>query len=143
MYICLMLNDKQKLFVDEYVKHPCATKAAIAAGYSKKTAHSIGAENLTKPEIRAEIQRKQDIAAEGAEVNAIWLNTRLRQMVERCMTAEPVMVKNEQGVLVESGEYKFDSTGANKAIEMLCKRTGFFELDNNQKTLKFKVSVSK
>ncbi|MFC1611046.1 terminase small subunit, partial [Myxococcota bacterium] len=33
----------------------CATKAAIRAGYSRKTAREIGYENLTKPHIRSAI----------------------------------------------------------------------------------------
>ena len=35
-----------------------ATQAAIRAGYSKKTAGVIGYENLTKPQIRAFIDKK-------------------------------------------------------------------------------------
>ena len=35
--------------------------------------------------------------------------------------------------MVESGEWKFDSSGALKATEMLAKHIGFYEKDNNQK----------
>lgn len=51
---------KQRVFVEKYLygdKPFNATAAAIAAGYSKRTAYSIGAENLKKPEIAAEIER--------------------------------------------------------------------------------------
>lgn len=47
----MALTAKQQRFVDEYLKDLNATQAAIRAGYSKKTAASIGQENLTKPEI--------------------------------------------------------------------------------------------
>lgn len=47
------LTDKQKRFCDEYLVDCNATQAAIRAGYSKKTAHAIGDENLRKPAIRA------------------------------------------------------------------------------------------
>jgi phage terminase small subunit len=46
------LTDKQERFCQEYLVDFNATKAATRAGYSKKTAHSIGSENLTKPEIQ-------------------------------------------------------------------------------------------
>lgn len=46
------LTDKQHMFVLEYVKDFNATQAAIRAGYSGKTAHSIGTENLRKPAIK-------------------------------------------------------------------------------------------
>lgn len=52
-----MLNDRQRLFVEKYVQCLNATLAAIQAGYSEKTARFIGSENLTKPYIRAEIER--------------------------------------------------------------------------------------
>lgn len=50
------LNDKQRLFVSEYVKAWNATRAAKTAGYSEKTAYSQGNELLKKPEIRAYIK---------------------------------------------------------------------------------------
>ena len=47
------LTPKQQRFVEEYLIDLNATQAAIRAGYSKHTAHSIGHENLSKPEIVA------------------------------------------------------------------------------------------
>ena len=51
-----MLTDKQKRFCQEYLIDLNATQAAIRAGYSAKTARSIGNENLTKPDIQRKIQ---------------------------------------------------------------------------------------
>ena len=67
------MREKQKKFCDEYLKDRNATQAAIRAGYSKKTAYSIGNENLKKPELKAYIKqqleqiRSEDIA-DAAEV---------------------------------------------------------------------------
>ncbi|NGP60071.1 cell division protein FtsK [Paenibacillus thiaminolyticus] len=58
------LTDKQRIFVMEYLRDFNATRAAIAAGYSKKTAHVIGWENLRKPNIQAEIKRQKDAMVE-------------------------------------------------------------------------------
>lgn len=55
------LTDKQRLFVLEYLRDFNATRAAMAVGYSKKTAYSIGWELLRKPEIQAEIQRQKEL----------------------------------------------------------------------------------
>lgn len=49
------LRPKQILFVKEYLLDGNATRAAKAAGYSKKTANKIGSENLAKPDIRKAI----------------------------------------------------------------------------------------
>lgn len=52
------LTRKQQIFCDEYLIDLNATQAAIRAGYSKKTAYSIGTENLRKPEINDYIQKR-------------------------------------------------------------------------------------
>jgi len=64
------LTPKQKMFCKEYLVDLNMTQAAIRAGYSKKTARSIGQENLTKPVIMAEIQRLMDKRAKRIEITA-------------------------------------------------------------------------
>ena len=54
------LTEKQARFVSEYLVDLNATEAAKRAGYSEKTAYSIGFENLKKPEIQEEIQDAMD-----------------------------------------------------------------------------------
>lgn len=51
------LTPKQKAFCDEYLIDLNATQAAIRAGYSPKTAKEIGAQNLTKLNIRTYIDK--------------------------------------------------------------------------------------
>ena len=65
MQICmavvdLTLTQKQKRFCEEYIKTTNASAAAVAAGYSKKTAGAIGAENLKKPQIAVYIKKRLD-----------------------------------------------------------------------------------
>ena len=50
---------KQQKFADEFLISGNATNAAIKAGYSKKTAGSMGAENLKKPEIISYIEKRK------------------------------------------------------------------------------------
>jgi phage terminase small subunit len=61
------LTDKQKRFVEEYLVDLNATQAAIRAGYSAKTAYSIGQENLRKPAIQAALARRQETYANRVE----------------------------------------------------------------------------
>ena len=51
-------TQKQRAFVEHYLKCGNAAEAARLAGYSQKTARSIGEENLTKPDIRQLINEK-------------------------------------------------------------------------------------
>lgn len=52
------LTLKQKKFADEYIISGNATEAAIKAGYSEKTARSVGSENLTKPDIQNYVEKR-------------------------------------------------------------------------------------
>lgn len=52
------LTEKQKKFCNEYLVDCNATQAAIRAGYSPKTAYSIGEENLRKPELKTYIDEQ-------------------------------------------------------------------------------------
>lgn len=51
------MTKKQKRFVEEYLIDLNATQAAIRAGYSPDTAKEIGCENLTKPNIKAAVDK--------------------------------------------------------------------------------------
>ena len=51
------LTGKQERFCREYKIDFNATRAAVAAGYSKKTAHVIGPENLEKPIIKKRLSQ--------------------------------------------------------------------------------------
>ncbi len=64
------LRPKQQRFVEEYLIDFNATAAAIRAGYSEKTAGSIGAENLTKPEIQQAIAERRAEIGQEAKVSA-------------------------------------------------------------------------
>lgn len=67
------MTEKQQRFADEYIISLNATQAAIKAGYAKRSAQQIGAENLLKPVIKAYIderleQLKSDKIADQREV---------------------------------------------------------------------------
>lgn len=62
------LTEKQKKFCDEYLFDFNATQAAIRAGYSEKSAYSIGDENLKKPEIQKYISKLQKEAQERSDI---------------------------------------------------------------------------
>lgn len=64
------MTPKQARFVQEYLIDGNATQAAIRAGYSEKTAHAIGHENLSKPEIAAAVKVAQGKLLEKLEITA-------------------------------------------------------------------------
>lgn len=70
------------LFIAEYLRTQNATKAAIAAGYSEKTAYSQGSRLLKNVEIRNEIQAQRKEMVKAAKVDAQDVLSRLKDEVE-------------------------------------------------------------
>jgi hypothetical protein len=54
----MAMRNKQKVFVEAYLRSWNATEAAKAAGYSPKNARAMGNKNHTKPDIQALIQER-------------------------------------------------------------------------------------
>lgn len=54
----MKLTAKQRLFADEYIKSGNAAQSAIKAGYNVKSAKVIGAQNLSKLNVKAYIEAK-------------------------------------------------------------------------------------
>ena len=58
------MTDKQTLFIEKYLIHFNATRAAIEAGYSENSSMETGYENLRKPQIKERIDKRiQEIIA--------------------------------------------------------------------------------
>lgn len=135
-------NERWEIFCQEYVVDFNGTRAAIAAGYSKKTARSTAAENLTKPNIQRRIKELTQKKVERIEYTQDDVMRDLLEVKNRCMQKVPVMYydkvdkeyKQEQDDLGRD-VWKFDSQGANSALDKLAKHTGFYELDNKQRNV--------
>lgn len=116
------LTIKQTKFADEYIISGNATQAAIKAGYSKKTARFTGAENLTKPNIKAYIEERM----KKLEEEAIADQAEVLKYLTRVLRDE-----EREDVLVNVGNYeqeiqsmKVSAKDRIKAAELLGKRYG-------------------
>ena len=69
-YSAQWMTEKQVAFVQEYLLDLNATQAAIRAGYSAKTACAIGAENLTKLEIKHAISLLMSMRSQRLKITA-------------------------------------------------------------------------
>ncbi len=112
------MTQKQRRFIDEYIISGNATQAAIKAGYSKKTARKIGQENLTKPDIKAAIEKR------NAEIQS----EKTADMTEVMEYLTSVM-RGEQteSVATSKGVYSNVEVSAKdriKAAELIGKRNG-------------------
>lgn len=119
------LSPKQKTFCQEYLVDLNGTQAAIRAGYSPKTANVQSSCLLIKPNVKAYVEQLQGERADRTGVTVDWVVDKLRELVEICMSAKPVLIR-VGGELTESGEYKIDSYGAKGGLELLGKHLGMF-----------------
>lgn len=71
------LTGKQPLFVAEYLIDFNGTQAAIRAGYSKRTAKDISAENLSKPNIQKAINEAMTERINRTKADADYVLERL------------------------------------------------------------------
>ena len=96
------LTAKQQIFVMEYLNDCNATQAAIRAGYSSRTAYSIGQENLKKPEIRQAIdtamkERRSKLIATREQRQEFWtaVMTDTEQDMRSRLRASELLAKSE------------------------------------------------
>lgn len=118
----LALTNKQRLFVDAYLANKFnASKAAIEAGYSGKTARVIGAKNLTKPNIKLAIEER---SAEIAKKHELTIDFVIRTAKKILQKALKMPVLDKQGRLVA---YKIDGATCASVLNLLAKYLGMFD----------------
>lgn len=122
-----MLNDKQKQFCNEYLIDFNGTQAAIRAGYSKKTANEQAAQLLAKLSIQTYLKELIENRNERVKITQDEVLNKIIEVVEICTK------KIEIDVNGDTVEKMLDVQGANKALDMLAKHTGLYEVDNKQK----------
>ncbi|WP_436629453.1 terminase small subunit [Latilactobacillus sakei] len=91
------LSVKQQKFADLYIETGNATQSAIDAGYAKKSARSVGSENLTKPDIKEYIDKHMTEMADKrimSAQDALELLTKIAKGEEK----ETVIVSSPEGI---------------------------------------------
>lgn len=127
------LTDKQKRFIEEYLVDLNATQAAIRAGYSEKTAYSIGEENLKKPEIKRSIEEAQLNRSSRVQITQDDVIRMLIENIEKSSGTKQVVItqtrKSEDGEFVgdDVAQFVYEPSSVNKALELLGKHLGMFK----------------
>jgi phage terminase small subunit len=120
-------NKKHERFCQEYIVDLNATQAAIRAGYSKNTANEQGCRLLAKNNISARVNELQSKVIKKLELTQEWVLEHLKEIVSKSMQEEEVMKFDYQSKeMLGTGEYIFDSKGANRALELIGKHLGMF-----------------
>lgn len=122
------LTDKQRKFVSEYLVDLNATQAAIRAGFSERTAGSMAQKLVAKSHIQEAIKAAQAQREKRTLITVDYVVSSLREVAERCLQKSPVTNAKGKQVQDEQGRdvWKFDSAGANRALELLGKHVNAF-----------------
>lgn len=133
------LSGKQRAFINEYLKCWNATKAAIKAGYSEKTAQQIGSQNLSKVVISEEIEKRVKEMCMSAD-EALWrLSEQARGDLDDCIIIKDGKPKLDVTLLKEKGKLhliksitptaagtKVELYSSQRALELIGKAQGLF-----------------
>ena len=138
------MTAKQQRFCDEYLIDLNATQAAIRAGYSKKTAGVIAAENLKKPMICEYIEKRlaekeKELIADQDEVmrylTAVMRREKKEHIVVTLSRETSTYVPDDEGKMrkqtikeevPEVVQIPSQLRDANKAAELLGKAYGIY-----------------
>jgi phage terminase small subunit len=141
--IVAKLTAKQQRFCDEYLIDLNATQAAIRAGYSKKTARVIGAQNLSKLAVKNYInermkEKEAELIADSDEVMR-YLTSVLRGQSQ----SEVVVVENVGDYMSEARliQKAPDEKERLKAAELLGKAHQIF-VDKVEQTVDMDLNIT-
>ena len=106
-----LLSPRQRAFCDEYLIDLNATQAAIRAGYSKRSAGKIGAENLARPHVQEYLrermaQKESELIATQDEVLK-FLTAVMRGKVDETMLTnkgEPIEIPSDTSDRIRAAE---------------------------------------
>lgn len=120
----MLPNPKHERFAQEIASGKTQGEAYEAAGYKAKdhAAEANGNRLLKNAAIEARVQQLLGRVAQGLVLTKQWVIERLIENADRAMQAEAV--KTADGTT--TGEYRYEGSVANRALELLGKEIGMF-----------------
>ena len=123
----MALTPKQQRFVEEYLIDLNATQAALRAGYSEKTAHTIGWENLQKQEVGLAIQEAQAERSKRTEIT----QDRVLQELARVGFSDLRNVLSDKGAIIDVHDWDDDTARAISSVEVVRRQSGEYDENDN------------
>jgi phage terminase small subunit len=87
------LTTKQERFLEEYLKDRNGIQAAIRAGYTEKSAHTMSQACLAHPVIASKLQKVAAVAQQRSEVDAAFVLRELKRVAEQEDVAQSTKVR--------------------------------------------------
>lgn len=116
------LTARQEKFVEQFLISLNASKAAIAAGYSPRSAAMQGERLMRKDAVREKIDAAKAVRAKDAGIDAAWLLQELHAVYRRCISEiKPATDRRGKALTDPDGNalFVFNAPSALKALELL------------------------
>ncbi len=141
------ISPKVRLFIEELEVDGNKAAAALRAGYGKgknsRSAATQASRILAKEEVREYRALRAVLIYEELGLSAHTIMTETAEVYRKCCAKEPVMEWNpDTREWEESGEWKFDSKGALKALELMGEHLGVFKSDRDFDGEKVEVNIN-
>ncbi|MBR2180541.1 MAG: terminase small subunit [Oscillospiraceae bacterium] len=146
-----IIPPKEKRFIEELEADCSKADAAIRAGYgrsrdgkvNRRSAATAASRILAKEEVAEYRALRAERTFEEHGLSRDTVMSEAVKVYRRCMQAEPVMQWNpDTKEWEESGEFRFDSKGALKALELMGEHVGAFEKENDPAKNKIDVNIN-
>lgn len=118
---------------EEFCHHFIRTRSIKNAGLEIGVAKRQNANTVHKrPDVQARIAFLKNEILEELGLDTFYVLSKLKSVAERCMQGEQVTDRDGSPVFIQgpndefSALYKFEHTGANKALELIGKHIGMF-----------------
>lgn len=141
------ISPKERRFIEELEIDGSKADAALRAGYGKGENRRSAATQASRVLAREEVAEYRALRAAriyeelGLSINSVMSET--AKVYRRCMSKEPVLAWNpETKEWEESGEWKFDSKGALRALELMGEHLGIGKADKDQTPPEVKVNIN-
>lgn len=127
----ILSNPRHEIFAQELAAGKSASEAYEAAGYRANRGNATSLkqqESISKrvDELLAQrektAQKATEMAAERLSVDREWVMRRLKENAERALQAIPTRDMDGEPI----GEYRYEGSVANRALELLGKELGMF-----------------
>lgn len=111
------LNPRLRRFAEAISAGKTAKDAALVIRPHSKCPRGLGYKLRHLPTVAAAIEELEADAIREAGITRAQVLLDVKSILSRCMQAEPILDREGNA----TGEYKFDSAGANRAAELLGK----------------------
>jgi phage terminase small subunit len=123
----LSLTPKQEKAIQEYLTNGGNKTQAYKSAYNtskmkEETINKKASELFKKGNIRGRLEELQKQTEKENEITREWVLNKAKEMIERSLEPEAIFTKKGDF----TGEFRYDSAGAGKGMEIINKMLGYY-----------------